>query len=228
VISYVTGGDASNRFELPATTLFPGAASMTLGFVFRDIAPAISGSIQNYILSKYLSGSYGYRVNHAFPSSTFDRFIAYMTNSTPANVNIIRDSGQLWDGVKWHTCVTRLNGGQCSVWIDGVKLGADTAVAGYTAASVSATFQLYAPTGVSNIAQYAAMAYAEVALSDADIAAWHTQVSAANDYDFPGDVATEVFDAADAAATWPGKKSYATVNRVGSVTVGTESSPVFA
>jgi hypothetical protein len=227
VLSYITDGSASNRYEL-TTTLFPGAASMTIGFVFRDIAPALSGSVQNYICSKYSSGVYGYRVNHAFPSPTYDRFIAYMTNSTPANVNIIRDSGQLWDGVKWHTCVVRLNSNLCSVWIDGVKLGADTAVSGYTAASGNNLFQLYAPTGTSSISQYAAMTYAQVALSDADIGAWHTQVSASNNFDFPGNVATEVFDAADAAATWPGKKAYATVNRVGSVTVGTEVNPVFA
>lgn len=227
VLSYITGGSASNRYEL-TTTLFPGAAAMTIGFVFRDTAATLSGSVQNYICSKYSSGVYGYRANHAFPSPTFDRFIAYMTNSTPANVNIIRDSGQLWDGVKWHTCVVRLSGGQCSVWIDGAKLGGDTAVVGYTAASGNNLFQLYAPTGASNISQYAAITYAESALSDADIGAWHAQVSVANSYDFPGSVGVEVFDAADAAATWPGKKSYATVNRVGSVTVGTETNPVFA
>ncbi len=225
---YITDGSASNRYEL-TTTLFPGAATMTIGFVFRDIAATLSGSIQNYICSKYSSGVYGYRANHAFPSPTFDRFIAYMTNSTPANVNIIRDSGQLWDGTTWHTCVVRLTGGQCSVWIDGIKLGADTAVVGFTPASGNNLFQLYAPTGNSNVSQYAAITYAEVALSDANILNWHNQVKASNNFDFPGNVATEVFDAADSGATWLGKKAYSpAVPLVGTVTKASVLNPVFA
>ena len=225
---YITDGSASNRYEL-TTTLFPGAASMTIGFVFRDTTPALTGSPQFYICSKYLSNNYGYRINHAFPSSTFDRFIAYMTASPPGNVNVIRDSGQLWDGVKWHTCVVRLHLNLCTIWIDGVQIGVATGVSGFTPASGNNLFQLYGPTGAASTSQYAAIVYAETALSDLEIPAWHAQVSASNNFDFPGNVATEVFDAADSDATWLGKKAYSpAVPLVGTVTKASVINPVFA
>lgn len=226
---------SAQTFELSGSALFPGTADCTRAFVLKFNVANVGADLR--MGEKFASGARGMRPNILTASPTFDRPTLTAVSSAPANVNAVRTMAALWDTARFYTVVWRITGGQLSVWIDGVKLGADTAITGYTAANSSDLFSLLRPASAAGNGncELAAAVFAEATgVSDANIAAWHAQVAAANTWTFPGGGTTEVFYAGDAddgagnaTATWAGQLGYATLNRQGTPTISTYVSPVF-
>lgn len=226
---------SAQTFQLASSALFPGTADCTRAFVLKFNVANVGADLR--MGEKFASGARGMRPNILTASPTFDRPTLTAVSSSPANVNAIRTMAALWNTGRFYTVVWRITGGQLSVWIDGVKLGADTAITGYTAANSSDLFSLLRPAtaaGNGNCEVAAAVFAESTGVSDANIAAWHAQVAAANTWTFPGGGTTEVFYAGDAddgagnaTATWAGQLGYATLNRQGTPTISTYVSPVF-
>jgi hypothetical protein len=225
---------SAQTFELSGSALFPGTADCTRGFVLKFNVANVAADLR--MGEKFLSNTRGMRPNILTPSPTFDRPSFTVVSGAPANVNAVRTMAATWDTSKFNTIVFRITGGQLSVWVNGAKLGGDTAITGFTPATSSDLFSLLRPAsaGGNGNCEIAAGVFAEsTGVSDANIAAWHAQVSAANSFDFPGGGTTEVFEAntlptGAAPATWAGNKGYATLDRQGSPNIVEYVSPVFA
>lgn len=234
VLKTLSDIQTAQTFELSGSALFPGTSECTRGFVLKFNVINVTADLR--MGEKFTSNTRGIRLNILTPSPTFDRPSFTAVNGSGTNTNAVRTMAATWDTSKFNTIVFRMTGGQLSVWVNGVKLGADTAITGYTPANSSDLFSLIRPatSGGNGNCELAAAVFAEATgVSDANIAAWHAQVSAANSFDFPGGGTTEVFEAntlptGAAPATWTGNKSYATLDRQGAPNIVEYVSPVFA
>lgn len=222
---------STQTFQLASSSLFPGTASCVRAFVMRFNAINVAADLR--LGEKFTSATRGMRPNILTASPTIDRPSISAVSSAPANVNAVRTAPAVWDTTKFYTLAFRIDGGNLAVFLNGAKLGADTAITGYTAATSADLFSLIRPASGSSIAELAAAVFVEAtSVSDANILTWHNQVVAGNNFDFPTGT-TEVFSANDlsvgaAPATWAGRKSYATLDRQGTPTIYSYTSPVFA
>lgn len=214
----------ANYWELTGSNDLNGSTAMTIGVVYRAEAANLARNVT--LFRKWTSAVRGY-ANRMLNAT--DRMSGVAVNGTPANALKTSTAITLSSG-NFHTQVFRLD---TTVGIDvffgGVKNGSPVACATYTAASSADPIRLgWAETGGAALVGVAAVVIAEgTAISDANIAAWHSQVAAANAWDFPGGGTTHVFYAGDiSGSTWTSGVTPVTLNAVGSPTTNTYFSPV--
>jgi hypothetical protein len=232
-IQTVSGFTSANYYNLTSSALLPGAADMTHAMVLYTTATALSGPDVR-VASKVTSATRGWRC-YIQPPGTQDR--PSMLVCTPSNITNVQTLPSPWDTTKFHTLVWRVSTSlnEISIWLNGVKMAVTTAIGAYVPATSAEVFDLMrlSSGAVASPMELVAFSYSEQAASDANILAFHAQVSATNNFDIPGVTTIETFDAntltvGAAPATWPGSKSYTTLARQGSMTVNTYISPVFA
>jgi hypothetical protein len=234
-IQTVSGFTSANYYSLTSSSLFPGSANMTFAMVLRTTAPNTSGADLR-VFQKTSVGNRGYRC-YIQPPGSQDRPSILVVNAVPTTITCVNTLSAAWDTTKFHTIVWRssvaLN--EISVWLNGVKMSVTTALSGYTAATSSDILELMrlSSGATPSPIELVALSYSEQAATDANIAAFHAQVSVANNFDIPGVTTIEKFDAntlivGAAPASWPGSNGYASLARQGTATVNTYASPVFA
>ncbi len=213
-----------------AVSWLPGANQMTILATYRSLV-ADSPPAQ-FLWTRLQVGVEGFRFGPTTSSGGNQRASATVVTGVSATGTVIAAAN--YDTAKWYTMALRVDVGgtnTATVFLNGVATPTTAAIASYVPATNSASTVARIGAANSGVGQceVAAIAIIEgTAMSDANILAYHQQVSSSNNFGLNG-TETALWTAQDAGeATWLDRKSGLSLPRVGTPVRGVVTNPVFA